>query len=453
MKHLLTTTVLATTTALAQATPLYHPPGSNLTYGEVSNGQTIMSDISNPAAGAAALKKNGDQYRFGILSSVGMGMEFGQVDNLYDRIDAEAESFLSLQGLGAINTVFSAVNEINSRVNSLNTVLADVEQRGFAKAFASLHLPTMPLVIANQSIGGSLVLDINGSLAARVTALHEPVDFNTDDALRGIDNSNDDLNLTFDALGNPTGFTVDNDSTVLVKATKVTELALGYSRPVLVSGDATLYGGLRARYYKVSTSRLGVRLGELPDNTRALFEDARNQDFTSDTGFGLDVGALWISKHYRLGATFTNLNKPDFDVASVDLTGYDPNSVVYRKLLTDNRYTMERQLRLEAALFTASQNWIFSGGLDANAVADAFGDEYQWATLSAAYATDSWIIPGIRAGYRTNLAGTEIDYLTVGGTLFKVFNLDAAWSTDTVTIDDTTVPRGAMVNLGLEVTF
>lgn len=452
MKRLFTTTVLATATVLAQATPLYHPPGPNLTYGEVSNGQTIMSDISNPAAGAAVLKKGGNQYRFGIFSSVGVGMEFGQVDDLYELIDAEARSFQNLQGLTTATTIASAVNEINSRVGSLNSVLADVEQRGYAKAFVSLHLPAMPLVIAHQGIGGSLVLDVNGSFAARVTALHEPVDFNATAASMGIDDPDDDLNLTLDTSRTPTGFTVDNDSTVLVKAAKVTELALGYSRPVLTSGDATLYGGLRARYYTVSTSRLGMRMSDLTD-TEAFFDDARKQDFTSDTGFGLDAGALWISKHYRLGATLTNINEPDFDIAAIDLTGYNSGSVVYRKLAADNSYTMERQLKLEAALFTANQKWVFSGGLDANAATDAFGDEYQWATLSAAYATDIWIIPGIRAGYRTNLASTKIDYFTVGSTLFKIFNLDLAWSTDTVVINDTRVPRGAMINFGLEVTF
>jgi len=90
--------------------------------------------------------------------------------------------------------------------------------------------------------------------------------------------------------------------------------------------------------------------------------------------------------------------------------------------------------------------------LDANAVEDVFGDEYRWATVSAAYATDSWWLPGIRAGLRKNLAGSEINYYTLGATLAMV-NFDVAWSSDTVTIDDSTVPRGAMFNLGLEVSF
>jgi len=82
MKRLITATAITLATSLAQATPLYHPPGPNLTYGAVSNGQTIMSDITNPAAGAAVLQQDGNQYRFGILSSIGGGIELGEIDDL-----------------------------------------------------------------------------------------------------------------------------------------------------------------------------------------------------------------------------------------------------------------------------------------------------------------------------------------------------------------------------------
>jgi hypothetical protein len=95
---------------------------------------------------------------------------------------------------------------------------------------------------------------------------------------------------------------------------------------------------------------------------------------------------------------------------------------------------------------------VISGGLDANAVKDVMGDEYRWATVSAAYATDTWWLPGIRAGIRKNLAGTKINYYSVGATL-AMLNLDLAWSTDEVDVDGDTLPRGAMVNLGLEFSF
>ncbi len=449
MKRLMTATALTVAATLlpllVQATPLYHPPGSNLTYGAVSNGQSIMSDITNPAAGAAVLQQNGNQYRFGILSSVGMGYEFGEVDNLYSRIDAEAQAFQNLQTV-------TSVADIDTRLASLNALLVDVEADGYSKVFFGGHLPVMPLVVAHKALGGSLVLDVNGSIAARATALNDPVNFNSAAASVGVDDPTDDLTLTF-AGAVPSGFTIDNDSTVLVKAARTIEIALGYSRPLLKTREATLYGGLRGRYYKIDTSRTGIRFSGLVDGSEQAFEDALDSNLDSDSGLGLDAGVLWASEHYRAGATLTNINEPEFKFGSIDLSGYsDPSGPVYQKLAAGNTYTMEKQLQLEAALYTASQNWVISGGLDANAVEDVFGDEYRWATISAAYATDTWWLPGIRAGLRKNLAGSEISYYTLGATLAMV-NVDVAWSSDTVTIDDSNVPRGAMLNLGLEVSF
>jgi hypothetical protein len=120
---------------------------------------------------------------------------------------------------------------------------------------------------------------------------------------------------------------------------------------------------------------------------------------------------------------------------------------------SSKEYVMESQLRLEGALYTASKNWVLNAAFDANAVMDPAGDEVQWATFSAAYATNSWILPGIRVGYRANMAGTELDYLDAGVTLFKVINLDIAYSLDDVVIDQDNAPRSLIANLGLELSF
>lgn len=444
MKRLITATAITLATSLAQAGPLYHPQGSNLTYGAVSNGQSIISDITNPAAGAAVLQQDGNQYRLGTPGSVGAGFEFGEVDDLYDRIDAESAKFQNIQTPTDVSSAAAAVAEIDATLASLNTVLADVQADGYAKVFASVDVP---LVIAHKGLGGSLAMDFNKSFATRATGLHETVTFNSADALIGVDDATDDIGLTL-VSGIPTNFTIDNDSSILIKASMVTDLSLGYSRPVFKTEEATLYAGARAHHYTVEQSRLAVRMTDLVD-VQQQFEDALDQDRSSDTGMGLDVGALWVSEHYRAGATLTNINEPEFDTGTIDLTGYTLTGPIAQQLISENKFTMEQQLTLEAALYTASQNWVISGAYDANAVQDALGDEYQWATVSAAYATDSWFLPGIRAGIRKNLAGTEINYYSLGATLAMV-NLDVAWSNDEVTIDGETVPRGAIVNLGIE---
>jgi len=447
MKRLITATVLSASAALAQAASLYQPLGSNLTYGAVSNGQTIISDITNPAAGAAVLQSDGNLYRLGIPGSIGVGFEFGQVDDLYDRIDDEADKFQDIQPL-TNTTVTTAVDELNSALASLNTVLADVESNGYAKAFGSIDVP---LVVAHKGFGGSLQFDINVSFASRATGLHETVNFNSAEALLGNDDPFDDLNVTFNSSGIPTNFTVDNDSTILIKASMIKDISLGYSRRWTKTANAALYGGVRAHYYIVEHSRSAVRMADLTD-VKQQFKDALDQDRSSDSGLGVDVGVLWVSEHYRAGATLTNINEPSFETGAVDLSGYSATSSVAQRLARDSSFTMEKQLTLEASLYTASQNWVISAGFDANAAKDPLGDEYQWATVSAAYATDTWWLPGLRVGIRKNLAGTEINYLT-GGATIGALNLDIAWSTDSVTIDDSTVPRGAIVNAGLEFSF
>ena len=455
MKRLITATALTTAVTLAHATPLYHPPGPNLTYGAVSNGQTIMSDITNPAAGAAVLKKDGNQYRFGILGSVGAGIEFGKIDDLYNKIDAQADIFSN----GALIDETDFTGTINSQVDAVNSVLREVgSSDAYAKGFVSAHVPLMPLVVAHKALGGSIVLDINASAAVKVHALNTDVivdaaQLETDILAAPATPSFTNGDVTIDNTDpfNPV-LTIDNDSSVIAKASTTSELALGYSRPMMELGGGTLYAGLRGRYHEVGLARAAIRLGTLIDGAEQAFEDAADEDFVTDTALGLDLGVLWINEHFRLGATMANINQPEFEFGDISTIGSYTDAGVIKQIRDSNNYTLEKQLTVEAAIYTKSQNWVISAAVDTNAIEDALGDEYQWGTVSAAYATDTWFLPGIRAGLRQNLAGTKVKYLTGGVTMGPV-NLDLAYSPDEVTIDGETVPRGAMLNLGLEVSF
>jgi hypothetical protein len=463
MKRLAIAVALAVSAGSAYATPVYHPPGPNLTYGDVSNGQTIMSDITNPAAGAAVIKKNGNQYRFGVLSSVGVGAEFGEVDDLYNNIEAQADAF-DVSGVN-LNDPSQIAASINTQVGTVNEILADVEDRGYAKAFVSAHVPVMPLVVAHKAFGGSIVLDINGSVTSKVYGLHDSIDVDAAALQTAIENdptlgtyTDQDvtINYNYDPVtpANSTAtLVIDNDSSVVAKAAYTAEVALGYSRPVFNSDTGTLYAGLRGRYYQVGLTRKAIRLSNL-DNVEQELDNISDEDLETSTAIGVDAGVLWVEEHYRVGATLTNINEPSFKYPTFDTTPFNnPNGIVATTIAADDTYTMESQLKLEAALYSANQNWVLSAAMDANPVMDPMGDEYQWATASAAYATDSWLIPGLRMGYRKNLAGSELSYATAGLTLFKVLNLDVAYGLESVTIDGETVPRSLMANLGLEVTF
>jgi hypothetical protein len=111
---------------------------------------------------------------------------------------------------------------------------------------------------------------------------------------------------------------------------------------------------------------------------------------------------------------------------------------------------MERQLKLEASLYSNDRRWSWHLGVDANSAKDPLGSDYQWLTASAGYDTNVPWIPGVRLGYRQNLTGTEKTYASVGMTIFKHINFDVSSSLDTTEIEGKKLPEGLMVSLGFQ---
>lgn len=459
--------------ANAFATPVYQPPGPNLTYGSSSNNQSIMSSVANPAAPAAVLGMEDSQYRFGILH-IGGGYEIGNVNDLFNQVDNAATDIKTpittaqLATLVDPNPAIFATNIANfintsTATATLNNVLSSVQRDGNATLFFGGHVPLTPFVISRKGWGGSFVLDANASVIANGSFLSDPLFISNATASAYVTAYN--ANPLAPNLPIP-----PNDSTMLVKAAAVGEIGLGYSRSILrreapepVEGEPTpgklsasqlkageLTAGGRVKFYQVGLANKAVSLTSMQDGS----QDTLNNDltYTKSTGFGLDVGALWTSKHYRAGAWVNNLNSPSFKYPTINTTGYT-NSTIIAQLSADETYEMKPQLQLEGAIFSESQNFVVNLGLDANAVQDPVGRDFQWMTLSGAYATSSWWIPGARVGYRTNLAGSKLSYLTAGLTMFKALSLDIAYGLDKLTYEGNSIPRSAMINLGLQMTF
>jgi hypothetical protein len=462
MKRLLSASIVAAFCSSAMATPVYHPPGPNVTYGSVSNGQTLLSDINNPAAGALAPLKEGSKFRFGVLSSIGGGVEYGAIDNLFDDLDAIAADFDINNAFSSIPNVNSAaaVAEVDAQISDINDLLNNIENNGYGKAFISGHIPLMPMIIASDTLGGSLTFDMNFSVVGRVGAVADTVAFDLLAAQTFIANNLGGTNqatfgdVTININGNNVTYGLTNDSVVRLKAAGVFEAGFGYSRNVLSTNSGNLLAGIRGKYYQVTLYQ-DVEKVEDETDTESLFEDFDYKDGVTDTNFGVDLGLLWAGGNYRLGATFANVNEPEFDYNAIDPAKLavisDPriSALLSEKLV----YTMESQLTIEGALHTSNQKWVFGAAYDVNEVKGPTGDEYQWATASAAFITKSWIVPGIRLGYRANQAGSELSYVTGGITLFKYLNIDGAYGLEDVVIDGSTLPRSFMVNLGLELSF
>ena len=121
-----------------------------------------------------------------------------------------------------------------------------------------------------------------------------------------------------------------------------------------------------------------------------------------------------------------------------------------KKVDFNKEFTMQRQVRLEAGIFTEQRDWSLHAEIDANPVEDPMRDKYQWATLTAGYATDSWWLPSARVGLSRNLAGTKLSYLNAGITVMKFINLDIATTLDTVNLEGDKIRRGINVRLGIQ---
>jgi hypothetical protein len=159
---------------------------------------------------------------------------------------------------------------------------------------------------------------------------------------------------------------------------------------------------------------------------------------------------LWVADNYQLGAQLTNLNEPDFRFPQIDTSPFK-NASIIRRIEEGRIYKMERQLKLEASLFSRDRKWSWHLGLDANATSDPVGDEFQWLTLSGGVDTGSWWLPNVRLGYRQNLAGTEKGYASLGMTLFKYVNIDLASSLGVTKIDGRKLPEGLMFSMGFQI--
>jgi hypothetical protein len=166
-----------------------------------------------------------------------------------------------------------------------------------------------------------------------------------------------------------------------------------------------------------------------------------------------------------LGGTVYNVNEPSLDYPTLgrDCGSLDDaiarnncataRDVFPNRIGNNETHTMERQIELEAGVFSPDRVWSLSGTYDLSGTPDVLGDEQQWFSVTGAFSGRGWWVPGLRLGYKVNRAGSELSYYTGGISLFRVINIDAAVSEQTVSADGEEAPRAARVSLGLELFF
>jgi len=328
----------------------------------------------------------------------------------------------------------------------------------------------VPVVLNGNLWGGTWTTGVNWSGSSKAFGATVPIEFDLDAALAELERALDDflnglvpnppeaVQLSRDVLMNidPASRNIiillDTDSSLLTKATQTTELNLGYSREGWSNGSGRLFLGAEAKLYLMRLSRFSARFGDITDS-KELFDAIDNADFRSDEGIGVDLGALWVADNYQLGVQWTNINQPEFEYPEIDTTRYRDARIV-EALRRDQIYTMDSQVKVEGSLFTGDRRWSAHLGIDANSARDALGDDYQWVTLSAAWTRpESFWLPSLRFGWRRNLSGTELGYLSAGATVCRYINIDVASALSTVKISGTELPQGLMGSIGFHINW
>jgi hypothetical protein len=472
------------------AAPNYQLAGSDLSNGHAMQAGNMFSGLVNPASVSAQQDLKPDY--FAIAPSAGFAIEYGNVDDIFESFDQlatkigangsdssggaggdEGSTGAITGGLLSDNVDFSkAAAENPELASAIKGVAAEMALAGslitlmaeevYAKADAQVDIP---IILGTDMAGGSWAVAINSSITSKVFGLADVPAFDAalaeQNLISYLDTGATDESGSIDLTGglllnvDPTTGAVSgqfgNESVLVTKVARVDEFALNYGRQVWQSGTGQLHLGTKVKYLRVGVSQVGIRIGDVTDSEE-IFNDLKNAEYEYENGMAIDAGAVWQDSNYNLGLTLVNANKPEFSFSKVELDNFD-NTKILSELNKHDTYVMGSQVKLSAGLFTLDKQWSMNMGLDTNGVEDIMRDASQWASIGGAYNSDGSYVPSARLGYRQNLVGTELSYVSAGLTLFNFLNLDVASSLETVEINGTTLPRSFAVSMGIAQSF
>jgi len=464
--------ILPLTAAIADV----QPRNASLNYSQKS-----LSNAGNPAAAALIVERKDPYVMTGGIIELGVGVEFGDLDELFEKIDELANDYRppsepvdpELPPLPenpirdyTWEDLFNEYPELEDRIDvvkdkaaSTAALIALIAAEGYGKAEATSNAS---FVLNEDLYGGTLLMGFAYKGNAKTVGIFESIEFDSEQAKSALqtipDFTEDDPMQELDLSGgitlfyNPANkhikFTVENDSLLLVKSTKVGQFSLAYSKKAIENDYGTLFFGIKPSLYRVGLTNVSARLGEITDS-EALFDDIKNANFIYKNGFDVDLGVVWSGANYQLGLSANNLIERTYKYPELDESGYT-SAEVLGELDYHKQFTMQRQIKLEAGIFTEQRQWSLHAEYDANPVEDPMRDRYQWFTITAGYAADSWWLPSARFGISRNLAGTQLGYLNAGVTIMKILNIDLATTLDTVTLDGNEMRRGANIRIGVQ---
>lgn len=458
-------------------TATYRPSANGQAYGAVTHGQGTINNSSNPSTGAFSrtLIKS-DNILVGGLSIDG-GIEYGDVEDLFAQIDKLSEA---LSGIGdgsdgedggdggddlfdienpELDALFDALKD---EVATLSTLMALVATEGYAAGDASA---TLSVIINHDILGGTVSINAISRVSTGALGIADEFVIDWDTALSELKDAfnlllgdpitqfdlTGGITLTIDPTQGRVAARFENDSLLMTRAAQLNELTIGYSRPLGHFDNGNLYWGVTPKLLNMGLANVTTRIGDIT-NSKELFEQIDNAEFTYKNTFGLDAGVLWTTPTYSVGASLLDITESKFDFPAVDISSYTSKSII-RQIEGKSEYKLGRQLKLEGGLYTKNRKWSFNAAVDANSVTDILGQEYQWASISTGYKSNNWIVPNVRMGVHSNFAGSKLTYAAMGLTMFKYVNLDLTSTLDTVRLDNHNLRRGLYFALGFNFGF
>lgn len=428
MKKLAIFSTSLLSSAVMAAMPVNQPVGSSFTLSSAPNIRALSTVHGNPAAPFLMVNQDdNDSFRFGILGPLSIGVEMGDVSDLGDRAE-EIEKIL--------DATYTSKTQAEDALKKADDILKKIGQTAYLKTTLSMQVPFMPIIYKTQD-KGAFMLDASLSGVAKGSVIADTIKLNS--------SSNTELT---------------SDTSFYAQTATDLKVGFGYSQAVWENSHGMLIGGVKANLHQISLGRGTVALDDQSDKAEDAISDAISDDAVSSTGVGLDLGTVWVSNYYQVGLTLANINEPEFDGAPIKQNCATRSCsaanglVTAGKLAATEKYVKEMQTTVDFAVSTKGKQLTLGLSYDANEVKDAVGDEYQWAAASLSYNGDSHFIPGLRVGFRQNMAGSELSYASAGLTILKRLNIDLAVALDTVVDEDgDELPRGGFFSIGYDTAF
>ena len=466
----------------------FYTSGPASSYGPISHGQGYHNNSINPATGAFDRQRMRSEQLIMGTFSLGAGLEYGGVDELFERIDEVAKGMKPSEpddggdnngggdngggddGGISIGDIIDLddpdlqrmLQAAKKEAISLGAVVALVATEGYAHVYLG---SSFNFIINDDFLGGTLGANFHSSMASSIIGFSEPINFDYEQALEELKEAyqlkEGDETTTFDLSGglsitvNPNTRKIkvqfQNDSTLISRAAKIIEFGVSYSRPLAHWQYGELFLGVKPKLNWIGLTQIATRIGDITDS-ESLFNDIKNVDFEYDSKLGVDLGMLWVAPNYSLGATIVNSTEPNFYYPNIDTFAYSNTDII--KKIDDGRvFELERQYKVEASVYTQNRRWFAGVAADLNATPDPLHQQNQWLTVSASYHPDYWWFSNVRTGVKQNIVGSELAYLNLGATFLKYLNLDLSSTLLLTEISDIKLPRGVGASLGVNFAF